>query len=125
MFFDRGEHVGVLYPESLARNRGAEPRVQQYRVLARGRVDRKSSRCRFGEQTLRRVEASEVVQHSGKPGLTRIEAVTLRENLCAASDAHAVRVAMLLTDLLANSARQLREGHELSTRARKKRNRLR
>ena len=61
MFFDRGEHLAILYPELLACNRGAKARVQQHGMFPLGRPDPQAACLTFRKQSRRRVEAREIV----------------------------------------------------------------
>jgi hypothetical protein len=71
--------------------------------------DAKASCFALLDQLRRRIETRQIVQHPGYARLGRVDAVTLREHLGAARYAHAVRVAFVLTEMLANAPRQLRE----------------
>ena len=129
MFFDSGQHLRVLYSKVFPCKRRAKPRVQQHRVISLHRRDRKSARPRFLNQPLRRIQAREIVEHSGNACLVRIDAVTPREQLGAPGHAQAVPVAMRLTEMLANAARHCGEActgkRHCSTRPRRMRKRLR
>ncbi len=129
VLFDRRKHVGIVDAEIFTRDRRAEPSVKQRRMFALDGVDCETARFGFRDQSLRRVQAREIVQHARDPGFARIDAVAARERFGAARDAQAMPVAMFLSDLLANSARQFRKRHPRvepsSTRERSTRSRLR
>jgi len=83
MFFDSGQHLGVLYPKVFPRKRGTKPRMQQHRMISLDRRDRKGASLGFRDQPLRRVQTCEIVQESGNACLASIDAMTPREQLGA------------------------------------------
>lgn len=110
VFCNRREHLLVVYPEALGRNRGAEASVQHDGVRPLEGVDRHAPGLAFRKKPRRRVEAREIVQHSGQTGFTSVEAVALREDVGTARDAHRMFVAMVLREMFAHAARELAEG---------------
>jgi len=107
VFFDCGENVGVVHAEPLARNRRSQARVQQRRVFPLVGRNLKPAREAFGDQALRRVQTRQIVEQSGEASLCRVDAVPPGQQLGPARNPDTVRVAVLLTDMVANLAGEL------------------
>jgi hypothetical protein len=65
-------------------------------------VDRQAAPFAFAREPIRRKEAREVVHEACEPGSARIFAMTLRQAVGQARDAHAMRETVILTDLRAD-----------------------
>ena len=72
-------------------------------------VDRHIAPFALGDKPLGAIESCEIVQHSGQPRACGVFAVLLREPVREPRDAHGMRVAIVLTDLRADLARERRK----------------
>ncbi len=127
MLLDGGEHAGILYAERFARDRRAEPGVQHVGCARSPASIAMRARGRFREEALGRVEPREVVEQAGQARLAGVAAVALREEFGATGDAHAVRVPVLLPEMLFERAVQelCKGGHHAPRLARRRADRLR
>ncbi len=103
---DGGENGLVLDPEPVAGELGAERRMEHDRVVALELTDREPTLLGFPQEPLAGVEAGEIVQEAGDPGGLRGEVMGARQRFRGPRDAQNVRVAMLLSDVLAHPPRR-------------------
>lgn len=105
VFANRREHAIVPHAETLARELGAQTRMQHDRMCGLKNVDRHPALGAFAQKPLDRVQPREIVQQSRETCAISVEPVDRGESSRHPRDAQHVREAVALRERVTHGAR--------------------